>query len=332
MNFNCDLVAELLPWYLNGTLDEGQQGEVRVHLEGCTKCRQALEETRLAWRIFDQHIPSETLVALAWGETPEGLDPEVLERHLETCPQCAAELEMARTSRRLEEDDRIALFPTPARPVRTQRSLQGWRTAAMAAGLAGIVAMGGWVWSAGRAGDLEEQLARASRPVETAPAPSPGAGDDRVAAMSAEVERLQRREAELRQQQQEMKDQLERIAAAGPAAPVPQINAWIGDLRPIQDVVRGGSSVAEELPANRAASLILGSSHKETHRSHRIEIVDVAGKTVWSADGLVPDGETNDFGITLPAGTLKPGIYTIRISAQEEGKRVELESYSVRVR
>ena len=211
---------------------------------------------------------------------------------------------------------------------------RGWRTAAMAAGLAGIVAAGGWFWTANRASDLEERLARASRPVEAAPPPAPAGGDrgDRVAAMSAEVERLQRREAELRQQQQEMQDQLERIAAAGPAAPVPQINAWIGDLRPIQDVVRGGSSVAEELPANRAASLILGSSHKETHRSHRIEILDAAGKAVWSADGLVPDGETNDFGITLPAGTLKPGIYTIQISAQEEGKRVELESYSVRVR
>jgi len=337
MNFNCDLVAELLPWYLNGTLGEGEQGEVRVHLEGCTKCRQALEETRLAWRIFDQHIPSEALVALAWGEAPERLDRDVLDRHLETCPQCAAELEMARMSRRLEEDDRIALFPTPAR--RETAPSRGWRTAAMAAGLAGIVAAGGWFWTAGRADDLEERLAQASRPVEAAPAPAPEAGggdrgdrNDRVVAMSAEVERLQRREAELRQQQQEMQDQLERIAAARPAAPVPQINAWIGDLRPIQDVVRGGSSVAEELPANRAASLILGSSHKETHRSHRIEILDAAGKAVWSADGLVPDGETNDFGITLPAGTLKPGIYTIQISTQEDGKRVELESYSVRVR
>lgn len=330
MNLNCDLVTELLPWYLNGTLDEGEQGEVRVHLEGCTQCRQALEETRLAWRIYGRHIPSEALVALAWGETLEGLEPDLLDRHLETCPQCAAELEMARTSRRLEEDDRIALFPTPAR--RTTAPSRGWRTAAMAAGLAGIVAAGGWVWSAGRAGDLEERLARGSRPVEAAPAPAPAAGGDRVAAMSAEVERLQRREAELRRQQAEMQQQLERIAAAGPAAPVPQINAWIGDLRPAQDVVRGGPAAAEELPANRAASLILGSSHKETHRSHRIEIVEAAGKVVWSADGLVPDGETNDFGIAIPAGTLKPGAYTIRISAQEEGKRVELESYSVRAR
>lgn len=333
MNLNCDHVAELLPWYLNGTLDEGEQGEVRVHLEGCTKCRQALEETRLAWRIYDQHIPSEALVALAWGETPEGIDPDVLERHLETCPDCAAELEMVRTSRKLEEDERIALFPTSARPAKTERSAApGWRTAAMAAGLAGIVAASGWLWTAGRANDLEERLARAAEPTTTAPVPAPAPDAGRLSEMTAEVERLQRSEAELRQQQEEMQEQLARIAQAGPAAPSPQINAWIGDLRPTQDVVRGGSAAAEELPGDRTASLILGTSHRETHRGHRVEIVDSAGKVVWSADGLVPDGETNDYGITLPAGTLKPGAYTIRISAQEEGKRVDLESYSVRVR
>ena len=334
MNLNCDHVAEILPWYLNGTLDEGEQGEVRVHLEGCTKCRQALEDTRLAWRIFDQHIPSEALVALAWGETPEGVDPGVLERHLETCPDCAAELEMVRTSRKLEEDERIALFPTSARPARTERSTPAWRTAAMAAGLAGIVAASGWVWTAGRANDLEERLARAAEPPpQAASVPEDGGRLSELSEMTAEVERLQRREAELRRQQEEMQQQLARIAEARPAAPSPQINAWIGDLRPMQDVVRGGSSSnAEELPAGRTASLILGTNHKETHRGHRVEIADSAGKVVWSAEGLVPDGDTNDYGITLPAGTLKPGAYTIRISAQEEGKRVELESYSVRVK
>jgi hypothetical protein len=60
--------------------------------------------------------------------------------------------------------------------------------------------------------------------------------------------------------------------------------------------------------------------------------VDSAGELVWSADGLVPDPEMKDFGITLPAGTLKPGEYTIRISAQEEGRKVNLESYAIKVR
>lgn len=320
MNLNCDQVAELLPWYLNGTLDKGVQEEVRVHLEGCTECRRALEETRLAWRTFDQHIPSEALVALAWGETPEGLDRDVLDRHLETCPECAAELELVRTSRRLEEDDRIALFPTSARREKAARPAPAWRSAAMAAGLAGIVAASGWLWTAGRANDLEARLAEASRPVETAP----------MAEMSAEVERLRQYQADLLRKQQEMQQQLAQIAEARPAAPA--INAWIGDLQPTQDVVRGGSGAAEELPAGRPLSLALGSRHKETHSGHQIEIVDSAGELVWSADGLIPDPESKGFGITLPAGALKPGDYTIRISAQEGGRKVNLESYAVRVK
>lgn len=88
---NCETAIELLPWYLNGTLDESERREVREHLAGCEACRQALEDTRLAWTIHDQHIPSEALVALAWGESPEGYDPDLLERHLRSCPECAAE-------------------------------------------------------------------------------------------------------------------------------------------------------------------------------------------------------------------------------------------------
>ena len=82
---NCEKATELLPWYLNGTLDESERREVRGHLAGCEGCRQALEDTRLAWTIYDQHIPSEALVALAWGESPEGYDSEVLDRASQEC-------------------------------------------------------------------------------------------------------------------------------------------------------------------------------------------------------------------------------------------------------
>ena len=150
-----------------------------------------------------------------------------------------------------------------------------------------------------------------------------------MAGMAAEVERLRQREAERRQEQERMREQLSQIADARPAAAATQINAWIGELRPTQDVVRGGGGAGEELPAGRPASLILMARHKETHRGHRVEIVDAGGKTVWSADGLLSNPETSDYGITLPTGTLKPGEYTIRVSALEDGKRVDLESYAV---
>lgn len=335
---NCETAIELLPWYLNGTLDAQEQRDVREHLAGCERCRRALEETRLAWKIHDQHLPTEALVALAWGETPEGLDPGVVERHLQGCPQCSAELELVRTSRALEEEDggRVALFP-PRRAEAPARSAGGWRSAALAAGLAGMVAAGGWLWSANRVETLEDRLAEAVKvsdpappAVATPPVPEPappvagGAPDARVAEMEAEMERL-------RQQEEQMRQQLDRIAASLPAAPAPQINTRIVGLQPTGDVVRGGPGAAEEVPAGAYASLMLTPSHRETHQDHRLEILDEAGKVVWSADGL-RRGSEGDFSLTLPPGTLKPGGYTVRISAQEEGKRVELESYSMRVR
>lgn len=338
---NCETAIELLPWYLNGTLDEKEQRDVREHLAGCERCRKALAETRLAWRIYDQHLPTEALVALAWSERPEGLDPSVVETHLQSCPQCSAELELVRMSRALEEEDggRIALFPgarkteTAARPA---RSAGGWRSAALAAGLAGMVAAGGWLWSANQVQTLEDRLAASAEtagtvetrpavpaPVTPAPAP-PVAGSidrERVAEMEAEMEQL-------RQQEERMREQLDRLAAA---APVPQINTRIVGLQPTGDVVRGGPGEAEEVPGGGYASLMLTASHRETHQDHRIEVVDESGKVVWSADGLrrTPEG---DFSVTLPPGALKPGAYTMRISAQEDGKRVELESYGIRVR
>jgi putative zinc finger protein len=334
---NCERAIELLPWYLNGTLDEGERGAVREHLKDCESCRRALEDTGMAWRAFAQHVPAEALVALAWGETPEGHDPDVLERHLQSCPECAAELEMARTSRRLEEDDRIALFPA-SRTRSLERSARpgAWRAAALAAGLAGIVAASGWLWSAGRVHTLEERLAQASPPTAAAPAPAPpapapaAADRDRVAALASEVERLRASQAELLDQESRMREQLTQIAEARPAEPAPQINAWISDLRPSGDVVRGGPGEVAELPAGTAAGLMLQASHPETHTSHRIEIVDAAGKVVWSADGLRRSPQ-DDFSLILP-GTLKPGAYTIRLSAREGGKRVDLESYAIRVK
>ena len=139
---NCEHAVELLPWLLNGTLGQDERRQVREHLAGCEACRQALADTRLAWEAFDQHLPAEAMVALAWGETPTSIDPALAELHLASCPECAAELELARTSRRLEEDDRIAVLTPRARPSSpvARPSWTGWRAAALAAGLAGVVA------------------------------------------------------------------------------------------------------------------------------------------------------------------------------------------------
>lgn len=321
---NCQQSIELLPWYLNGTLDESERREVREHLAGCEGCRQALEDTRLAGTVYGQHIPSEALVALAWGESPEGYDPDVLERHLRSCPECAAELELARTSRRLEEDDGIALFARPAPRVSAARA--PWRAAALAAGLAGMVAASGWIWTAGQARDLETRLAEVRATPAPAPAPSASPEDaaarQKLAEMSTQVETLRR-------QTDEMREQLTKIADARPAGQAAQVNVWVDDLRPTSDVVRGGPGEVKELPAGVAAVAMLQPTHEENHKNHRIEVVDAAGKVVWKAEELRRSAQ-DDFPVLLPA--LKPGSYTIRISAMEGPQRVELESYAIRVR
>jgi anti-sigma factor RsiW len=170
----CEQAIEILPWYLNGTLEAKEKEEVRHHLATCETCRRALAETREAWRTFDQHLPSEALVALAWGEAPAGIDPALAERHLAACPQCAAELELARTSRHLEEDNRIALFPAkpaaaPSREIRRDGEdgeTRTWRHAALAASLAAMVSFGGWIYTAVQGDPSGEpaQVAQATEP------------------------------------------------------------------------------------------------------------------------------------------------------------------------
>ncbi len=144
----CDQSIELLPWYLNGTLEAGERAEVRRHLETCERCRAALAETGQAWSVFAQHVPTPDLVALAWGESPSGIDPTAAEEHLASCAECTAELELARMSRRLEEENNVALFPVAKPRPATGVAPRTWRATALAASLAAVVAAGGWLHTA----------------------------------------------------------------------------------------------------------------------------------------------------------------------------------------
>ena len=136
MTMNCDLAAELLPWLLNGTLEAGERREVIEHLRGCDACRAALADTQVAWEIFDWHPPAAALVAhfaAAAGEAGAAVGPPgagaapaasggatgdagAIAEHLASCPKCAAELELVRTSWLLAdpaEDGRIAILTAP---------------------------------------------------------------------------------------------------------------------------------------------------------------------------------------------------------------------------
>ena len=159
---NCEKAIELLPWLLNRTLDTTERDEVRRHLKDCEACRLALAETQEAWEIFDRHLSPADLVSLAYGEAPAGAAPAEAERHLAACARCSAELEMARTSRRLEGEENLLVFgqrrssPEAAPAVAGRRR---WQASAIAAGLAGIIGLGGWMVAARQVTDLKNQLA-----------------------------------------------------------------------------------------------------------------------------------------------------------------------------
>jgi putative zinc finger protein len=308
----CDHAIELLPWLLNGSLAAEEREEVWHHLETCERCRQTLAETREAWSVFAQHLPSQNLVALAWGETPF----EAVEEHLASCPRCAAELELTRMSRRLEEEDNIALFPA-AKSRQTSRVMPWSRRVAVAAGLAAVVAASGWLYEARQASDLSEQLARISI---TAPVGSQQQPASETSSLREQVTQLEGQVKQLLGLQQENDKQ---VAAA--QAQIAQLEKERGLLARPQatsmvdlgagDVVRG-ESAEKTLQGGRYVTLLLPAREDGTSGERRAEIVNSSGKVVWQTSQLpVTQGY---YSLVLPPHSLPPGRYNLRLSGRQE--------------
>jgi hypothetical protein len=338
MPMNCDDAIEFLPWLLNGSLEAGERNEVRGHLATCERCRAALNDTREAWTIFGQHLPGDALVALAYGEVPAGVDPAVAERHLASCAECAAELELTRTSRRLEEDDRIALFPGTSRKPETNAGRdRSWRSAAMAAGITCLLALGGWFHEFQQVGDLNQRLAQkpateASRPTPAlAPAPSRGESSVAEAQLRGQLEASKARQDEMAKTLEQATGRLAALERKAGSLVEPQLNAWSEAVTGSSDVVRGAEASEQVLPGRQLAVPILGAEGAESAHAFRdVAILDGHGKVRWSGSGLrSTDGQ--EYKLAIPAGFLKPGRYTIQLYANENGKRVPRESYKIRV-
>ncbi|HEV2855890.1 MAG TPA: zf-HC2 domain-containing protein [Thermoanaerobaculia bacterium] len=316
----CDQAIELLPWLLNGTLEAEERGEVRRHLATCDRCREALAQTRESWATFDQHIPSRDLVALAWGESPAGMDPRLAEAHLASCPQCAAEIELARMSRRLEEEDNVAPFPGVKSRTATQAAPRTWRAAAIAAGLAAVVASSGWFYTARQAGDLA-QTAQV-RPPAAVPTPvpvpqKPAAEDsglrEQVAQLEGELQRLMGLQRENEKKAADAQVQVAQLERERETLARPQA----ADIVMFDEVVRNGESgPGTTVRAGAYNSLLLPARGAAGQGS--AEILDPSGKVVFQVAGLA---QTDGFyALVLPPRALRPGRYSVRIKGQDEAK------------
>lgn len=94
---------ELLPWYVNETLEPGEADEFRAHLGSCASCREELELMQTirteakdhGEAFFEDHPSPDRLVAMLGGELPDAEAAEV-RRHLVLCADCSAEASWAR--------------------------------------------------------------------------------------------------------------------------------------------------------------------------------------------------------------------------------------------
>jgi hypothetical protein len=148
---------DLLPWYVNGTLEAGEREAFEEHLKRCASCSQelpVLEELR-------RHVSEP-----GWGEHAEHPDPEALSRvvvdgaddpamrrHLAVCVTCAEEARWLRGEEAAEGP--AARHPhVAAREVRGNeaprtRSATGWAVPLAAAAAVMLLVAARILWSGG---------------------------------------------------------------------------------------------------------------------------------------------------------------------------------------
>ncbi len=158
-------LIELSPWLLNGSLTESERDELLAQLKESVESRTDLADTAFVASLFARRPTTETLVALAHDEPISEQERELVELHLELDPEIAAELELARMSRRLlaEEVDLLRPKSPPATPVAAplaapaaRRRSGGWRWLA-AAVLAAVLPTLLWLESGRQVRELRSQ-------------------------------------------------------------------------------------------------------------------------------------------------------------------------------
>lgn len=151
----CADIAELLPFYLNGTLEPERARRVRDHLAACAVCRREEIDARAARDLFAGHLPVGLLLDYALHEPLPGRSLRVVESHLAVCGRCSQEVATVRGEH--AEPEGVSLERRQEPP----ESLRGMRILALAAGLAAVVATAGWIWTWQQL--VEERLGSALR-------------------------------------------------------------------------------------------------------------------------------------------------------------------------
>ncbi len=303
---DCGSAAELLPWYLNGTLGQEESAALEAHMESCPGCRQEHRDTSFAAAAFNTHATADQLVRYAFHQVSMGPERTLLEDHLRICSRCAEELKLVEASRDRQHEDMDVSFETPAAEIpaalpfrrspfrrspfrrspfrRSQsRSAQGWQLGAIAASLLAILAAGYWLWNlgstAGTVGDTGPATAGLEGPGISLPAGSES-GLRVIAASSgtfdegASVLRLEARTSEV-----ELTFAFDGPPPEGPA---------------------------------------------------EIDVLDSVGRRLWRGSALTPLGDSR-FQARLPIEAFPVGELTLRVRRRDGGRLVTFAETSILV-
>lgn len=294
----CDEARERLPWLLNGSLTEAETRAVEDHLAGCAGCREELEQTRLAARLFATHPSTGDLVCYVFGDL-EATDAQRVAEHIASCAPCREELAMVTASQQ-----QIGRLETVPRRWASRPAAVSWLPLAASIVLA-LLAATGWIWTWRRLAIDSEGWSR------------------RVQALESDVKRLERvAKTSLGgeppamptatptpdQQTAERLASLEREIAG---LRVPEAGVGVVELLPEEMVVRSSRDTQVSLPAGRAATLLLMAEKVAAGERYQVLLSRSGGPTLWR--GTASAVATGELTLHLPAGALEAGRYTVRL-------------------
>lgn len=294
---DCKQVEELLPWFLNDSLEKAEHEKVKEHLGDCSECRGEIEATTFAARVFDEHVEVDSLLDYALDQEISSEESSRIESHLQNCAACRDQVEMARNSRRLQQDE-IATISTSLKPAASP----GLRIVAIAASLA-VAILAGWLFLAWnqihRLRDQNSQMTTANR-------------------------RLSAQERSLQGELAAATGERDRLALLDR----PSFETRAFDLFPREMLLRSGAAPRNRLRIGdqpQWLTLILNSQHVRRSEPLEMSIEDSDGKVIWTGKGLRrnPGG---DYTVNLPGDFLSAGRYSIKIL---DGSGKTIESYLI---
>ncbi len=287
---DCQRAAELMPWYLNGTLEAVERAELEQHLAECAGCRAERGEAEATLILFGGHPPAEVLVDHVLGRSE--LPRDLVEAHLAGCGTCAEEQAMVR-----ESLGDLSAIETPAGaaevvPLRRPAAPRpNWWAAAAAAAVIGLIGIGSGLWSWRAIERQEAGFAERER-----------AAEERIAELEAEIRGFERA----------------------------RLNVPIHDLRPDGDALRSADAGPIRLPAVEGppATLILNSQLDRGRQAERLELRDGEGRLLQSLEGISV-APTGSLTLSLPLTRLPRGTLRILLFAAGETEPIEIYSFEL---